>query len=123
MRVVDRGVAPVRALDDAAFDQAGWLQEEVDQLAVRFAGLDEVPFASLLVLAELTEGGPADAHNLARTTQLTVLEVEACLDALAVHGFVSERGAGRYRATGAGREAVTAIATNITVLNRVQAGV
>lgn len=116
---LENKVAHELCFGDLSLAPQKWFHEEVDDLARRFSGLDEVPISAVLLLAQLSPKGPSDEHALVRSTGLDLPTIEECLVALGEYKFVKECSAG-YEATDKGNEAFRAIGTKMIIRRRLE---
>ena len=119
MSAIDEKVANEICFDDQALDPGSWFKQEVYDLALRFAGLDEVPVSALLSLAQLAARGPMDEKSLVRLTGLNLLAVESDLEALCEYHFVKECSAG-HEVTDRGMEVFRTFGTNLITRKRLE---
>jgi len=102
---------------DASIDPKKWFAQEINNLALKFAGLDEIPILAVLPLAHLSANGPADEQGLARAIGIGQAEVTTYLEALCEFKFVKECATG-YEATEIGEKAFSSIGQNVIIRKR-----
>jgi hypothetical protein len=95
-----------------------WLEGEVIHLAIRHAGLDAIPLASIYVMAQLYVGGPADEHDLAKALKMDVNDVLEYLDCLYERRFAQADSSGTYSLTETGEDASRAVGKNMVIRKR-----
>ena len=113
----DRKVAAEICFGDLSLNPQRWFEEEVNDLALRFPGLDEMPIAAILPLAQLSANGPLTEADLVRTTGLELSVVDNCLGALCEQKLASECNAG-FEATDKGKDVFRAIGTKLVIRRR-----
>jgi len=94
-----------------------WFSEEINHLAIRFTGLDEMPKHAIFLLSKLSVIGPMDVCVLASKTSLKSTEVDSGIEALEEHGFVKAYGS-KYEATELGHNAFRSIGRNLIIRKR-----
>lgn len=94
-----------------------WLTEELNDLALRISGLDEIPVTALIVLARLSAFGTSDERALSTATGMSADTVLERLEALEEFGFVTAKD-NSYEATARGDEAFIAIGRKMVVRKR-----
>lgn len=94
-----------------------WLDEEVNDLALRIAGLDEFPSQALLPLVQIAANGEADCRRLALILDMEEATVEAYLQSLCDFKFVEETKNG-YTVMPLGEQAFKAIGIKMVVRER-----
>ncbi|MGY2490194.1 hypothetical protein [Cupriavidus sp. CP313] len=114
MRDIAQQIAAVMCDSDSKLDRQAWLQEEAYHLALRIAGLDEIPAAALLPLAQLAANGEMDVSKLLVATGLENPELEEYLEALCELRFAETTWNG-YKATRSGEDAFKAVGSQIVV--------
>lgn len=112
-------VAKEICIGDVSLSPQRWLEEEVNSLALRISGPDEIPLAAILSLAQLSASGPMIETELARATGQELWEIEICLDALCEYKLARECSDG-FEATHKGKEAFRAIGTNMVIRKRLE---
>lgn len=116
---LDNKVADELCFGDRSLNTKKWLHEEVDDLALRMAGLDAIPIMAVFPLAQLSAKGPSDEQTLVQATGLDLPIIEACLEALGEYKFVEECSAG-YVASDKGNKAFRAIGKNMIMRRRLE---
>ncbi|WP_404414307.1 hypothetical protein LG277_11965 [Vreelandella aquamarina] len=96
-----------------------WLEEEVNHLAIKHAGLDAIPLASIYVMAQLYVGGQQDENDLAKTLNMDVTDIYQHLEFLCERKFAQEDNYGvKYSLTETGEDASRAVGTNMVIRKR-----
>jgi hypothetical protein len=87
---IERKLAHEISLGDLSLNPKKWLSEEVNELATKFPGFDDMPFWSISVLGQVSAIGPSTKKALVCATCLELKAVEECLEALTEYKFVME---------------------------------
>ena len=95
-----------------------WFEEEVNHLALKHAGLDAIPLASIYVMAQLYVGGPQDENDLAKALSMRVSDVSEYLEFLCEREFAQEHSSGTYSLTESGEDASRAVGTKMVIRKR-----
>ena len=102
---------------NASLNPEAWLADELSDLALKIAGLDELPTTAVFPLARLSALGPSDQHALAAATGLDLETILECLEALEERKFVTLKDAG-YEATDRGKEAIEELGRKMVIRKR-----
>lgn len=94
-----------------------WLDEEVNHLALRIAGLDAFPSHAVLPLVYLAANGEKDLQRLAAALDIEETLLVGYLESLCEFKFAEETGNG-YMATQLGETACEAIGTQMVFRER-----
>lgn len=110
----DQRVAEVigNYVDDPSWSAYRWYEEEINDLALKFAVLDYLPKKALVTLARLSAQGPLDTKALARETEFDTAELEDHLDALLENNLVATCANG-FETTDSGKEVFRALGTKL----------
>lgn len=96
-----------------------WLEEEVNNLALTHNGLDDIPLASIYVLAQLYVDGPCDEKGLAKSLEMDVADILEYLEFLCEYNFAEEQNSGiDYRLTASGEAACRDVGKNMIIRKR-----
>lgn len=96
-----------------------WLEEEVNNLARNHNGLDDIPLASIYVMAQLYVDGPCDEKDLAKSLEMDVADVLEYLEFLCERNFAEEQNSGLdYRLTASGEGACRDVGKNMIIRKR-----
>jgi hypothetical protein len=102
---------------DVGLNQEKWLAEEINNLALKFAGLDEIPTLAILPLAHLSANGLSNEQALIRATGIDQEHIAAYLEVLCELKFVNQCSDG-YEATDRGKNAFSSIGRNFIIRKR-----
>ena len=102
-----------------SLDPKRWLEEEINDLALRFPGLFELPIATILPLAQLSAIGPMTRADLVGVTEQEMSVVEDCLGVLCEYTLARECSVG-FEATDKGKDVFLAIGTQLIIRKRLE---
>ena len=108
MRDVRKELAELICYGDTILNHKRWLEEEVNNLALRVAHLDEFPSQAILPLAKLVADGELDARKMALSFDIDEAKLTEYLEALCEFKFAEATWNG-YKATTDGQKAFDAI--------------
>ena len=91
-----------------------WLEEEVNDLALKIAHLDEIPFQAIVPLVRLASYGEANVRSLAIICSMEESTIENHIEALYHFKFIEKTDEG-YIATPLGEKASKAIGNKMII--------
>lgn len=100
-------------------DRAEWLGSEVAELGLKYAGLDDIPLDSVIILSSLFTFGALHYSELTKHTELEVSKKDECIDVLIDNNLINQDPAsGKYQLTKKGSDSCRDIFNNIVIRKR-----
>ena len=106
--------------DVNGFSPARWLEEEVNELALKYSGLDEMPLQAAYPLVYLYLNGPTDAATIAESLELELSVIINYLEHLCCFKFAEDLdgGFGDYQLTEKGIDTSISLGRNVIIRKR-----
>ena len=106
--------------DANGFSPARWFEEEVNELALKHNGLDEIPLQAVYPLIYLYLNGPTDADKIAESLELELSVIINYLEHLCCFKFTEDLdgGFGDYRLTEKGIDTSISLGRNVVIRKR-----
>ena len=91
-----------------------WLEQEVNDLALKHNKLDEMPLLAILPLVYLYAHGPEDKAKISRSLEMNRADVDEYLEFLCEFRFIEpHESTNKYKLTESGESACKSIITNM----------
>ncbi len=117
MHDISKTIADQIQYSSSTLSYNAWLEEEVNDLALKIAGLDEFHFQAVLPLVQIAAAGEADLRHLALILGIEEAMLEGYLQSLCDFGFIKETQNG-YTATQLGEQAFKGIGKKMVIRER-----